>query len=114
MPSQLKKKFDIVIPDPPSSSVGKTNRQWSIKSDGIIVELAAPLVKKGGLLWTTTNSAGIHPDKFARMCQKGLENAGLKSAKLERISPMPVDFPSISAQPVKNFVWRIWMLSLSS
>ena len=59
------------------------------------------------LLWTTTNSAGIHPDKFARMCQKGLENAGLKSAKLERIAPMPVDFPSIGAQPMKNLVWRI-------
>jgi 23S rRNA G2069 N7-methylase RlmK/C1962 C5-methylase RlmI len=72
-----------------------------------LVELAAPLVKKGGVLWTTTNSASIHPVKFARMCQAGLENAGLKSAKLERVAPMPVDFPSIGPQPVKNLVWRI-------
>jgi 23S rRNA G2069 N7-methylase RlmK/C1962 C5-methylase RlmI len=72
-----------------------------------LVELAAPLVKKGGLLWTTTNSAGIYPDKFARMVKKGLENAGCKTAKLVRIAPMPVDFPSIGAHPVKNLVWRV-------
>jgi 23S rRNA (cytosine1962-C5)-methyltransferase len=101
-------KYDIVILDPPSASVGRTKKRWSVKNDmASLVELAAPLVKKGGVLWTTTNSASIHPVKFARMCQAGLENAGLKSAKLERVAPMPVDFPSIGSQPVKNLVWRI-------
>jgi 23S rRNA (cytosine1962-C5)-methyltransferase len=101
-------KYDIVILDPPSSSVGRTKKRWSAKSDmASLVELAAPLVKKGGVLWTTTNSAGIHPVKFARMCQTGLQNAGVKSAKLERVAPMPLDFPSIGPQNVKNLVWRI-------
>jgi 23S rRNA (cytosine1962-C5)-methyltransferase len=106
--SKRGEKYDIVILDPPSSSVGKTKKRWSVKNDmASLVELASPLVKKGGVLWTTTNSAGIHPIKFARMCQKGFENAGLKTAKLERVAPMPVDFPSIGPQPVKNLVWRI-------
>mmetsp|Transcript_26229 Transcript_26229/g.43062 ORF Transcript_26229/g.43062 Transcript_26229/m.43062 type:complete len:758 (-) Transcript_26229:383-2656(-) len=101
-------KFDIVILDPPSSSVGKKKRRWSVKNDmDELVQLAAPLVKKGGLLWTTTNSASISPLKFAQQCRKGLENAGIHSAKLERIQPMAVDFPSIGPQPVKNLVWRI-------
>jgi 23S rRNA (cytosine1962-C5)-methyltransferase len=101
-------KFDIVILDPPSSSVGKKKRRWSVKNDiDELVELAAPLVKKGGLLWTTTNSGSIPPLKFAQQCQKGLEKAGINSAKLERIQPMAVDFPTIGPQHVKNLVWRI-------
>lgn len=101
-------KFDIVILDPPSSSVGKKKRRWSVKNDmDELVALAAPLVKEGGLLWTTTNSAGLSPIKFARLCKRGLDSVGLEGAKLERIQPMPTDFPTIGAPPVKNLVWRI-------
>ncbi|CAB9520627.1 large subunit methyltransferase I [Seminavis robusta] len=103
-------KYDIVILDPPSASVGgKKKKRWSIKKDmPELVALAAKVVKKGGLLLTTTNSASLSPVKFARLCRRGLEDAGLgSSAKLERIQPMPHDFPSVGAQPVKNLVWRL-------
>lgn len=102
-------KYDVVILDPPSTSVGgKKKKRWSIKNDmPELVALAAQTVKPGGLLWTTTNSASMSPTKFARLCRKGLEDAGLQSAKLERIQPMPSDFPSIGPQPVKNYVWRM-------
>lgn len=101
-------KYDIVILDPPSSSVGKKKKRWSIKNDmPELVALAAQVVKKGGLLWTTTNSASVTPVKFAKLCRQGLDEAGLGSAKLERIQPMPHDFPSIGPQPVKNYVWRL-------
>ncbi len=68
--------------------------------------LAAQLVKEGGILWTTTNSYQISPIKFARMCKKGLNDAGIAKAKLDRVATMPQDFPSIGAQQVKNFVWK--------
>ncbi|KAL7492071.1 hypothetical protein ACHAWT_001404 [Skeletonema menzelii] len=101
-------QFDIVILDPPSTSVGKKKRRWSVKNDmDELVTMAAALVKRGGLLFTTTNSASLRPEKFAKMCKKGLVDAGIPDAKLERISPMPLDFPSIGAQPVTNFAWRI-------
>lgn len=100
-------KFDIVILDPPSSSVGKKKKRWSVNRDmAELVELAAPLVKKGGLLWTTTNSASLPPIKYATSCRKGFEKLGV-DAKLERIQPMLVDFPSIGCPPVKNLVWRL-------
>ena len=72
-----------------------------------LVALAAPLVKRDGLLFTTTNSAGLRAERFARMCKKGLDDAGFADARLERVSPMPSDFSSVGPQPVKNFVWRI-------
>ena len=100
-------KFDIVILDPPSSSVGKKKKRWSVNRDmAELVELAAPLVKKGGLLWTTTNSASLPALKYSGLCRKGFERAGIEF-NLERIQPMSVDFPSIGPQPVKNLVWRI-------
>lgn len=102
-------KYDIVIVDPPSTSVGgKKKKRWSAKKDyDELVFLASKLVKNGGLLWTTTNSATISPVEFARMCEKGLANAGITSAKLERVAPMPIDFPTIGSPPVKNFIWRM-------
>eukprot|EP00536_Pseudo-nitzschia_multiseries_P011002 jgi/Psemu1/27583/gm1.27583_g len=97
--SKRGEKFDIVILDPPSSSVGKKKKRWSVNRDmAELVQLAAPLVKKGGLLWTTTNSASLPPIKFATLCQKGFAQASIE-AKLERIQPMSVDFPSIGAPP---------------
>lgn len=100
--------FDIIILDPPSTSIGIKKKRWSVKNDmAELVALAAPMVKKGGLLWTTTNSATIHPIKFAKMCKKGLDDVGLSGAKLERVVPMPTDFLCVGPQPVKNLVWRI-------
>ena len=105
--SKRGEKFDIVILDPPSSSVGKKKKRWSVRNDmHELVALAAPLVKKGGLLWTTTNSASLSPVKFARSCERGFDQVGC-SARLERIQPMPHDFPTIGPQNVKNLVWRL-------
>lgn len=102
-------QFDIVILDPPSTSVGgKKKKRWSVKNDmAELVSLAAPLVKSGGLLFTTTNSASLPAEKFAKMCKKGLSDVGAEDARLERVSPMPSDFASVGMQPVKNLVWRV-------
>ena len=101
--------YDVVILDPPSTSVGgKKKRRWSVRADmGELVTLASPLVKSGGLLFTTTNSASITAEKFAASVRGGLIQAGRGEAKLERICPMPNDFPSVGCQPVKNLVWRM-------
>ena len=117
--------YDIVILDPPSASFvgGRKKKRWSVQQDTPeLVALAAKLVQPGGLLWTTTNHAGISALQWARLCQKGLldhqqariaaeEGTGRvrkpKAPRLERVQPMPTDFPSIGAQNVKNLVWRI-------
>ena len=105
--AKRKELYDIVILDPPSTSIGQKRKRWSIQDMDELVELAVPLVKKGGFLWTTTNSGSMPITKFVRLCRKGLVDAGVPNAKLERIQPMPTDFPSIGPQPVKNLVWRI-------
>ena len=101
-------KYDIVILDPPSTSVGKKKKRWSVSRDmAELVALAAPLVKSGGLLWTTTNSASLRVDKFAKLCKKGLDSVDLGDARLERTASVPLDFPSIGPHGIKNLVWRM-------
>jgi 23S rRNA (cytosine1962-C5)-methyltransferase len=101
-------KFDIVILDPPGTSVGgKKKSRWSAKNDyDELVTLAAPLVKPGGLLLTTTNLASMPPLKFVRIVKKGLVEANVPGASLERVVPMPHDYPFIGSPPVKNLVWK--------
>lgn len=99
--------FDIVIVDPPSTSVGKKKKRWSIKKDmPALAKLATSCVKPGGQLWTSTNCASLNISKFAGMCNQGIEESGRKFT-LERVAPMPYDHPTIGQQPVKNLVWRI-------
>ncbi len=109
--ARLKKrgeKFDLVIIDPPNSFVGKKLKRWNIKDDmEELVALAAPLVKSNGMLWTLTRSAALPTQKFAKICQQGLELANAANSKLERIQPMPTDFPTIGSQPAKYLMWII-------
>jgi len=57
---------------------------------------------------TTTNASTLRPGRFAAMVKKGLDDAGLGGrSRLERVCPMPMDFPSVGTGPVKNLVWTI-------
>ena len=99
-------QFDVVVLDPPSTSLGVKGKRWSAAKDyTALVSLAAPLVKEGGVLWTTTNSRKVLPEKFAEMVRKGLPEGSV----LERVVPVAVDFPvkDGEAPGVKNLVWRL-------
>lgn len=97
-------RFDLVVLDPPSTSVGKKKRRWSAARDyPDLVALAAPLVAPGGRLWTATNHRQLTPGRFAAKVAAGLP----PGAALERVCPPPVDHPCPTGPaPVKTFVWR--------
>ena len=71
-----------------------------------LASLASTLVREGGMLWTSTNCASLSIDRFEEMCRKGITDAG-REGTLDRIAPMPCDFPSIGSQPVKNLIWKL-------
>jgi 23S rRNA (cytosine1962-C5)-methyltransferase len=96
-------RYDIVLLDPPSTSIGARGRRWSAAQDyGDLVALAAPLVAPGGYLWTITNHRGLTPESFGARVVSGLP-AGVT---LERVSAMPVDFPHAGPPPTKSWLWR--------
>ena len=65
--------FDLVILDPPSTSVGKKRKRWSAaKQYSELVTLAAPLIKPGGRLWASTNHRQTLPKSFSQRVLAGL------------------------------------------
>ena len=63
--SRRGEQFDIVILDPPSTSVGKKKKRWSAAKDyPALIRAALPLVAPGGALWTSTNHRGLTPMRF--------------------------------------------------
>lgn len=96
-------QFDLVILDPPSTSVGKRKKRWSAAKDyPELVRLALPLVAPGGWLWTATNHRQLSAGQFASKVAAG---AGGELA-LWRVCPPAVDFPCVGPAPVKTLVWR--------
>lgn len=96
-------RYDLVILDPPSTSVGTTKKRWSAARDyPELVRLALPLVAPGGRLWTATNHRKLTPARFARAVAEGHRGA----LELERVCPPAVDFPCAGPPPVKTLVWR--------
>ncbi|MCA9547958.1 MAG: class I SAM-dependent methyltransferase, partial [Myxococcales bacterium] len=97
-------RFDLVICDPPSTSVGKRKRRWSAAKDyPELVGLLSPLVAPGGALWAATNHRGVTPARFAELVGRGAP----WGAWLERVCPPAVDFPGPAGPaPVKTHVWR--------
>lgn len=102
--SKRGERFDLVILDPPGTSVGTRKKRWSAARDyDALVALAVPLVAPGGRLWTTTNVRKLTPRRFAALVRKGLP----ADARLERVCPPAVDFVGDGPAGVKTLVWRL-------
>ena len=96
-------RFDMIILDPPSTSVGKTKRRWSAKKDyPELVSLALPLLAPGGRLFTATNHRQISPARFVQLVGSALPS----HIELERVCAPAVDFPHDGPMGVKNLIWR--------
>jgi 23S rRNA (cytosine1962-C5)-methyltransferase len=96
-------RFDLIILDPPSTSVGKKKRRWSAKQDyPELVALALPLLSPGGRLLTATNHRQLTPRRFAELVCGSLP----EHMRLERVCAPGVDFPTVGPMGVKNLVWR--------
>ena len=94
--------FNLVILDPPSTSVGKTKRRWSVKRDyGELVALAAPLVAPGGAMMTSTNYRQMNAYQLAKKVQQDIPTDFV----LERVCAPPIDFPAECLE-IKNLIWR--------
>ena len=100
-------RFDLVILDPPSTSVARRRRRarrWSAAQDyPLLAAMASELVEPGGQLWTATNLRKLDPVRFARLVRRGLP----ESARLMRVCPPAVDHPTDGPAAMKCLVWQI-------
>ena len=83
--------WDIVMLDPPTFSTTKKGRRFQAARDyGELCRLAIPLVKKGGLLFASTNQRTIAPAEFehtlrdaARDCDRVIASADFETLPLD-------------------------------
>jgi 23S rRNA (cytosine1962-C5)-methyltransferase len=96
-------RFELIILDPPSTSVGKTKRRWSAKRDyPELIALALPLLAEGGRLFTATNHRQLTPHRFAQLVASALP----QHIQLERVCAPSIDFPTNGPMSVKNLIWK--------
>jgi 23S rRNA (cytosine1962-C5)-methyltransferase len=93
------RRFDAVLLDPPTFSRSKESGDFRVESDyGRLVTLAAGLVSPAGLLFASTNTARLEPERFLADVRAGLAAAG-RRIRAEHYVPQPPDFPVSREEP---------------
>jgi 23S rRNA (cytosine1962-C5)-methyltransferase len=99
--------FDAIVLDPPTFSQSKEHGVFRAEKDfGRLVTASLPLLKPGGVLFASTNAAGLEPDDFLQAVQSALAKAGRKVLQ-QHYAPQPPDFPISRAEP--GYLKTIWM-----
>ncbi|MFC6347995.1 class I SAM-dependent rRNA methyltransferase [Vagococcus carniphilus] len=83
--------FDVVVLDPPSFARNKKKTFSVAKDYGKLTTEAVRLINKNGKLIASTNAANVNFDKFEKMVEKGIKEAG-KGFKQQRVFRLPSDF----------------------
>ena len=99
--------FDAVALDPPTFSQSKEHGVFRAEKDfGKLVAAALPLVKPGGVLFTSTNAADWPPEKFLADMEKAIQASRRKILQRHYV-PQPPDFPISRAEPA--YLKTVWL-----
>jgi 23S rRNA (cytosine1962-C5)-methyltransferase len=106
---RLRKKgrlFDAVVLDPPTFSQSKQHGAFRAEKDfGELVALALPLLKSEGVLFCSTNAAGLRPETFLQMILAAVAIQRRHVLKQHYV-PQPPDFPISREEPAHlKTVW---------
>lgn len=101
------RQFDAVLLDPPTFSRSKEHGDFRADADyGKLVGAALGVLKPGGLLFASTNSARMNPEDFLGQVRSAI--GGLRRRIVqEHYVPQPPDFPVAPAEPA--YLKTVWM-----
>ncbi|GMI45504.1 hypothetical protein TrCOL_g3020 [Triparma columacea] len=97
--------WDVIIVDPPSSSVGKKGKRWSSLTQypSLVTSLTSLLPTSGGTLITISNLRSQSPEQFYNAVLKGI-NEGGREGTLKGVVGEGEDGGGIG---VKKFIWDV-------
>jgi 23S rRNA (cytosine1962-C5)-methyltransferase len=99
--------FDVIILDPPTFSQSKeSGRFQAVKDYPKLVESALHVLRPGGVLFASTNAAGLAPAEFIELVRDGAMRARRKVAQ-EHYVPQPHDFPISREEP--GYLKTVWL-----
>jgi 23S rRNA (cytosine1962-C5)-methyltransferase len=101
------RKFDLILLDPPTFSRSKESGVFQVEKDyPKLVEAALAVLKPGGILFASTNSAVWPPQGFVSAIKTPIHAARRKTLN-EHYFPQPPDFPVSSNELA--YLKTIWL-----
>lgn len=101
------RRFDVVLLDPPTFSRSKQSGVFRAARDyGQLVAAALPLLKPGGVLFASTNTADWPPEDFLSILDAALRTAKRKVLQRHYV-PQPPDFPISRSEPA--YLKTVWL-----
>lgn len=105
--AKKQRSFDAIVLDPPTFSQSKEHGVFRAEKDyGRLVTAALPLLKPGGVLFASTNTAGLEPEDFVTVIQSTIGNGGRRILQ-QHYAPQPPDFPITRAEP--GYLKTVWL-----
>jgi 23S rRNA (cytosine1962-C5)-methyltransferase len=99
--------FDLVLLDPPTFSHAKSAGIFQAeKHYGRLVSAVLPILRKGGILFASTNAHKLTPESFLGQISGAVGN-GNRIVVQERYIPQPIDFPISKEEPA--FLKTVWL-----
>ena len=97
--TKKQRQFDAVLLDPPTFSQSKGHGVFRAEKDlGELVTSALPLLKRGGVLFVSTNAAKLTPYRFLSQITTAIGSTRRKILQ-QHYTPQPPDFPITRAEP---------------
>jgi 23S rRNA (cytosine1962-C5)-methyltransferase len=107
---RLKKKqraYELIILDPPTFSRSKEYGSFQVERDfDSLVQLALPLLKPGGVLFSSCNASAWRPESFLEEIRSAIHGAK-RRIQQEHYFPQPPDFPTTTEEP--PYLKTVWM-----
>ena len=105
--AKKRRAFDAIVLDPPTFSQSKEHGAFRAEKDyGKLMTAALLLLKSDGVLFASTNTAGLEPEGFLKTIQLAVSKAG-RSIRQQHYAPQPPDFPISRAEP--GYLKTIWL-----
>ncbi len=105
--AKKRRVFDVILLDPPTFSQSKESGVFRAEKDyGTLVTAALPLLKAGGVLFSSTNAAEWAPEAFLGTVDKAIAASGRRIVQRHYVA-QPPDFPISRAEPA--YLKTVWL-----
>jgi len=99
--------FEVIILDPPTFSRSPGRGDFRSETDyARLVSMALPLLRPGGVLLASTNTARLAPSDFVGQVEGAIREAGRHIVQ-EHYAPQPPDFPVTRDEPA--YLKTLWL-----
>jgi 23S rRNA (cytosine1962-C5)-methyltransferase len=104
--SRRSRLYDLILLDPPTFSRSKESGTFRAETDySRLVAAAIPLLKPGGILFASSNTAHLNPDWFLASITDAIQASG-RAIQQQHYAPQPPDFPVTRTEPAHlKSVW---------